>query len=482
VESPRGTAAASPHRSAVRHAAAIVTAALVAGIAIRCALIVVAPRYGFLGDHADYVCWGRQAVSRGVLDLYRTSPSTCPTIVYPSGGEAQIFNTGSNQRLNYPPLAAYVFWGAGRTLAAIDPPQTANTVASRAVYAITTSVAELVTAVGAAALVGLYAGATVAASAFALTFLAPPLLADGPFWGQTEAWILAPAVWMVWAMARERWLLAGALWGVALALKPSGLLFAPVWAYAFLFRTRRARVLLGGVAAALVVNAAALPFWLSSGAAWLQASYLANYVYDLHWTTMLTFNVWYIDLLLTERIDSRAPLLGLPRDLWGTGLLVLGILGAFALARRWERRHPQRSRLGVLPLATLVTLAAVNLPTRVHGTYTAFMAPFVICTAFLVPRAWPGAAAILVTATLQILSWQWGHLLAVHVLPNENQLPPARYAERRALRARDRPREWALTLASLGAAAAVSGAVATARARPEEMEGDSGAATRDAPG
>jgi hypothetical protein len=465
----------------VRRAAVIVALALVAGIAARVALVAIAPRYGFLGDHVDYVCWGRQAVARGVLDLYRTPPSTCPAIVYPSGGSTQLLKTGSDQILNYPPLATSVFWGAGHLLAALDPSQTANTVTARAVYAISTSLAELVTAAGAAALVGLSAGTTAAASAFALTLLAPPLLADGPFWGQTEAWILAPAIWMVWAMARERWLLAGALWGVALALKPSGLLFAPVWGYAFLFRAPRARVLLGGVAAAVVVNAAALPFWLSSGTAWLRTTYLANYVYDLHWTTMLTFNVWYIDLLLTERIDSRLPLLGLPRDLWGTGFLVLGLLGAFALARRWERRHPERGPLGIVPLATLVTIAAVNLPTRVHGTYAAFMAPFVICTAFLVPRAWPGAAAILVTATLQILSWQWGNLLAVHVLPNENQLPAARYAQRRALRARDRPREWALTLASLGAAAAVVGAVAAARPRRKETKATAGRRAGDTP-
>lgn len=465
----------------MRRAALIVAAALVAGIAARLALVMIAPRYGFLGDHVDYVCWGRQAVTRGVLDLYRTPPSTCPTIAYLSGGSAQRLTTGSNQRLNYPPLAAYILWGSGHALAALDASQTANTVTSRAVYATATSVAELVTAAGAAALVGLCAGSMAAASAFALTLLAPPLLVDGPFWGQTEAWILAPAVWMVWAMAGERWLLAGVLWGVALALKPSGLLFAPVWAYAFLFRTPRARVLLGGTVAAVVVNVVALPFWLSSGTTWLQTTYLANYVYDLHWTTMLTFNVWYIDLLLTERLDSRAPLLGLPRDLWGTGLLVLGLLGAFALARHWERRHPERSRLGILPLATLVTIAAVNLPTRVHGTYAAFMAPFVICTAFLVPRTWPGAAAIVVTASLQILSWQWGNLLAVHVLPNENQLPPARYAERRALRARDRPREWALTLASLGAAAAVAGAIAAARPRRQESDADTRGTAGDAP-
>jgi hypothetical protein len=54
------------------------------------------------------------------------------------------------------------------------------------------------------------------------------------------------------------------------------------------------------------------------------------------------------------------------------------------------------------------------------------------------------------------------------VLPNEQALPPARQAERRALRARDEPREWALTLLSLGAAAGVFAAMATAGRRRDD--------------
>ena len=78
------------------------------------------------------------------------------------------------------------------------------------------------------------------------------------------------------------------------------------------------------------------------------------------------------------------------------------------------------------------------LPTRVHSTYGAFTAPFLIATAFLVPRATLGAVACMVTISLQILSWQWGNLLAMHVLPDESVFPPERRA-RRAGDARDRP-------------------------------------------
>ncbi len=441
---------------------AIVLVAVVVGIVARVWLVALAPRYGFLGDHVDYVCWGREAVDVGVLALYSRPPGACPTRAYVDGQWGDIV-TGSNQRLNYPPLAAYVFWAEGHLLAAIDRSRTANTVASRAVFALSTSVAELVAAIGTAALVLDAAGPTVAALAFATTWLAPPLLADGPFWGQTESWILAPAVWMVWAMGRERWLVAGALWGVALALKPSALLLGPLWAYAAAFRPSRLRVLAGGATAVAVLNLIALPFWLASGVAWLRTAYLANYVYNLHWSTMMTFNVWYAELLVNGVLDSRAALLGVSRDTWGTLLLVAGLLVAFAITRSWERRRPERQSLAFVPLAALVTLAAVTFPTRVHSTYTAFAAPFLIATACLVPRTIVSAAVMLVAATLQILCWQWAHLLAVHVLPNERSLPPARQAERRAMRDIDRPREWALTLVSLGATAAIFATLARRR-------------------
>ncbi len=435
---------------------------LLVGIAARAWLLGLAPQYGFLGDHVDYVCWGRQAVAAGVRDLYVHPPSSCLAEVTVDG-RAQRIQTGTGERLNYPPLAAYVFALQGRLLQARDPDPLANTLTARTVYATSTTLAELVTALGIYALVRSFAGPWAGVAAFGATWLAPPLLLDGPFWGQTESWILAPGVWMVFAMTRGRWITAGVLWGVALALKPSGLIFAPLWLYAFLFRPARLRVVLAGVMALLVTNAIALPFWIDSGLAWLRVTYLDNFVYRLHWTTAMSFNVWYAELLTTGILDPREPLFGVARDVWGTVLLATGLALAFALVRRWERRDPARADLGMLPLAALVMLAAVLLPTRVHSTYGAFTVPFVIGTAFLVPRATIGALACLVTMSLQILSWQWGNLLAMHVQRDESIFPAQQRAWRRELRARDVPREWALTLANLAAAAAVAGGIATAR-------------------
>jgi hypothetical protein len=443
-------------------------AIVLAGLAARAVLLELAPRYGFTGDHVDYVCWGRQTGAAGVLDVYRTPPGECVGD-FVIDGRLERMASGTSERLNYPPLAAYVFWAQGWLLQRLDPQAIANTLTSRTVYATSTTIAELITALGVFALVRSFAGTGAAVAAFGATWLAPPLLIDGPFWGQTESWVLAPAIWMLVAMVRERWLTAGLFWGVALALKPSGVLFGPLWLYAFLFRRSRPHVMVGGIAAVALLNVTALPFWLDSGATWLRATYLDNFVYRLHWTTAMAFNVWYVDLLATGVLDARQPILGVSRDMWGFLLLGGGLATAFVLARRWER-HAAHPGLGMLPLATLVTLAAVMLPTRVHSTYGAFTTPFLIATAFLIPRTTLGAVACLVTISLQILSWQWANLLAMHVLPDERAFSPQVQAHRQELRARDRPREWALTLANLAAALAVTVAVATADSARRDRE------------
>lgn len=464
IDPPTSGAAATSRRGDV---VTLLVVAFVLGLVARAALLSIAPRWGFSGDHVDYVCWGRQAVAAGVLDLYRAAPGSCPAVLFLDGRETRL-DSGSNQRLNYPALSAYVFALQGRLHRALDPNAVANTLTSRTVYATSTTLAELVMALGVLVLVASFAAPRTAALAFAATWLAPTLLVDGPFWGQTESWVLAPAVWMLVAMTRDRWIAAGVFWGVALALKPSGMIVAPLWLYAFLFRPARVHIVLGGVVAVLVVNVSALPFWLDSGDAWLRATFTENYVYALQWTTAMAFNVWYVDLLWTGVLDPRVPVFGLDRDTWGMLFLAVGLAGSFALARAWERQNPDRATLGVVPAAALIMLAAVMLPTRVHSTYGAFTTPFLVATAALIPRSVLGAAACFVTISLQILSWQWGNLLAMHVQPDESIFPPAQRARRAEMRAIDRPREWALTIANLAAAGTVAVGVAagTRRRRP----------------
>ena len=47
-----------------RRAVAVIVTAALAGLVARAWLLDLAPRYGFTGDHVDYVCWGREAVDR----------------------------------------------------------------------------------------------------------------------------------------------------------------------------------------------------------------------------------------------------------------------------------------------------------------------------------------------------------------------------------------------------------------------------------
>src|SRR5690242_12664679 len=96
----------------------VVAAALLVGIAARGVLLQAAPRYAFFGDHVDYVCWAREAVDAGVLELYTRPPGPCPARLYAPGQEPQNIISGANERLNYPPLAAYTFWVEGLLLRA----------------------------------------------------------------------------------------------------------------------------------------------------------------------------------------------------------------------------------------------------------------------------------------------------------------------------------------------------------------------------
>src|SRR5205085_727061 len=101
---------------------------------VRAVLLELAPVYGFFGDHVDYVCWGRQIVATGLLDVYKHPSPRCRANATIDGRPVTI-ESGTGERLNYPPLAAYVFALEGRLLERLEPNPSANTVTSRTVYA-----------------------------------------------------------------------------------------------------------------------------------------------------------------------------------------------------------------------------------------------------------------------------------------------------------------------------------------------------------
>ena len=472
----------------------LVVVAAVLGCLARGWLIWISPAHKAPWDHHEYVRWGIQASRQGLLSMY-TSP--------PPESDAQLAEgrTRIHHRwqyiCNYPPLAAYLFRVKGAVHGVIDPERVSNTRAAHYVYSAAAVVADLLLAWGCLAVVSALAGRRAGQVAFAVAWLAPPIMLDSCFWQQTDSWAMAPGVWMLHAMMRRRWVLAGLCWGTALALKTQGILLAPIWVFAWLLQWRRGRrfpagrsrvgVIAGAAAGLAWLNLLALPFWLTSGSAWLQNSFVRNLRDEAPRTTLKAFNVWYLDLLLTEDPGTENTLLGVEKDTWGKGLALAGLLLAGALG--WRSGPGQADRL--LLFAGLWLLLVVMLPTRVHERYLLLALPFLACLACVVPRFWIGLVALLIVATFQVTVYEWMsmgagtwpeyeqgareyHARALEQTPPEmrDQLPTRdralelarrKYAE---LRAPDRVREWMLTVLSLVGSLAVVYAAVSGRRRP----------------
>ncbi|MGH7898133.1 MAG: hypothetical protein ACREQQ_09280, partial [Candidatus Binatia bacterium] len=193
----------------------IVVAALLAGLGVRAALIVISPRHGYFADHDDFVRWGIQAVDEGILSLYVHAPPPRPAVFVGADGRRSLRTRYFERILNYPPLVPYGLWLEGIAHQRLDPQRYANTVLARGVYSALSILGDLLTAWGCFSIVRALATPLEAAVTFAVVFLLPPLFIDSTLWGQKDSWVLAAAVWMVEAMGRERWWRGGFLWGLA---------------------------------------------------------------------------------------------------------------------------------------------------------------------------------------------------------------------------------------------------------------------------
>ncbi len=118
-------------RSSSRAPRVVIATALVVGLALRIALVMLAPRYGYFGDHDDYVRWGIQAVDRGVTTLYREPPPRQPAVSIAPDGRMSLSVREYDRILNYPPLAAYVLWLEGAVHKRLDDHRYVNTIRAR---------------------------------------------------------------------------------------------------------------------------------------------------------------------------------------------------------------------------------------------------------------------------------------------------------------------------------------------------------------
>lgn len=475
--------------------------------------------YGWPADHATYVIWARHMTSTvgGLVGIYTTPPDQRIKVRL-SFGETFVHH-GQGELVNYPPLGVYLIYLQGLLHRILDPELIANTAIARAVFDLFALVGDLLLAWGVWRTAGTAFGDREATVAFGVIYLIPPVWLDSCWWGQTDSWVLAPAVWIVWSLMRRRWLLAGALWGVGLALKPQAVLLAPVWAFVWLASLtpawrrefggsssplkkgtggllghvrdpgERARlgasslfprasrwrdsvgIATGVVVAVAVVNFIALPFWLTSGDAWLQQSYLRNLLDEAPHTTLRAFNIWYVDLLLTLDTDVGRTLVGLTRDRWGQVLSVAGLLVAAGMAWRCRYAIPHR----ILLFAGGMLLVAVMLPTRVHERYILMCLPFLVTAAAGWRRLWSGVAGLIVVACLQLTVYHWLPLGAdawsrrlkedtishhskalaktppelLDQLPTQDEAVHMRFEFFREEQRRTAPMEWAVTILAL---------------------------------
>jgi hypothetical protein len=457
----------------------------VTALILRVALLPLGPRYGYQWDHDDMVRWGIQATDAGLLTLYDVPAARWDMLVW-SRDRWVVKQRTVDRRFVYPPLTAYLTYAMGFVFAKVGEDRLINTVTSRAVFAAFSFLADFLLAWACAALVACYKPGRPAMVTYALLLFLPMFWWDSVGWGQIDTVMLAPAVWMMWAMVRARWLLAGILFGMTAMLKPQAVLFLPVWALAFVVARPVWRPLLSLVLATAVASVMALPFMLHSGFEWLRVSYLHNLLAAFPATTLKAFNLWYADLLICGSRDASASWLGVAKDWWGRGLVCLALAGGFAwFVTRW-RREPR----GLILWAGVSLLACVMLPTRVHERYILGALPFLIVAAMLWRRLWPGVVMLLVVATAQ-LAWPiwlqappggWANEKAKAVARYEARiatLPPDRRADAPDLaeyvrRARQRhfsrhadtiALEWGLVALALAGSAATAAAVVSLRAR-----------------
>ena len=454
----------------------------------RMAILPFASRYGYQYDHDGFVRWGIQATDVGLLTLYDRPPPRWDMQVMKEG-QRRITQQKEEHLCNYPPLAIYLLYCSGVVFKAVGSDRLINTCTSRAVFESWSILADVVLALGCAAIVARLKPGGAARWTYLLVLAAPPFWLDSVIWGQMDSVALAPAMWMLWAVIAGRWWLAGLFFGLMAGFKTQALLLVPLWIWILLVcRPWWKPVLSLGMAMA-VLQAVALPFTLHSGWAWWRSAYLENLTVACPQTTLMAFNLWYVNLLSTDCGDVMVRWWGLTKDTWGRVFLAIGLAGGYVwLLRRWRRDHR-----GLVLFAALSLLFLVMLPTRVHERYLILMLPFLALATAIWPRFWPGLGLLLLVATAQ-MTWpmwlsavpsQWPMIERQITQSFERRIPPAERSKHlpwltadlasakrhyQSRRSRTVGLEWTLTGYALAGAlwtAAVAAAVKPREAREE---------------
>lgn len=479
---------------------------------LRAVLVLAAPRYGYTGDHFEILGMGRVAMDRGLTRVYSATPEEQPIVrgwAMQRNGTAKIIERRNVVLPNYPPIATTVFWAQSRWLGVADPAFLANTTYTRTITSLVPWACEALIALGVGWLAFALTGRTSAADgARAVTWLAPPVMMNGAFFGQYDALALAPAVLAVVAMVGGQWVGAGVGVGLTLLTKPQGLLMLPIAGFAALVANpagiaplaRRLATL--AAATMLTVAVGTAPWMLADGLAWVQRCYQMSFLDLYPSTTLEAFNVWYLAGLLAERqpsfdvTASSVAIAGLSRDGWGRFLVATALVGVALLC---GLRHRARPALAIVLFAGLWLWSACMWPTRVHERYLLYAVPFLVAAAVPLRRLRPAVAIVLLVATMQHgwTTWRRGQGLGTFnrrtveqlhrervqtywrgrpmnienakASPTESESLQTAFERHRA--ARQLGIDWTLTLLSIGAYLTAL-VVASRRPRDDEPAGD----------
>jgi len=385
-----------------RSSAGFYVLATLAGLAVRVAALLLAPRYGYLYDHDDMVRWGIQATDRGLTTLYESPPPRWK-LQHWMDGQWRLGQRNLDQQCNYPPLSVYLLAASASLFKAASTDRIINTHASRFLFCGWSLVLDVLLAAGCAALAARFRPGRAARLAYLLALLAPPTWLVSCLWGQVDTWMLAPAVWMVYAMTSGRWILAGVMFGLAAALKPQAAAFVPVWFLALLITRPRWKPLGSLAIGGACLFGLALPFTLSGGFEWWRQSYERNLLaHSQGFTTLMAFNIWYLDCLLSGNIDETVRWLGVSKVVWGNVLLAVYMVAGFVLVLARHRRN----LLVHLIWTVFVLVGLVMLPTRVHERFLLLVIPF-LSTAAVLERRFRVAAILLTLACTAQVAWPY---------------------------------------------------------------------------
>ena len=381
-----------------------------AALLFRGCLNFVSPRFDYVSDHADFARWGMQAADDGVRSLYVQRPPSHEIRIWHES-EWKVTRWNADRICNYPPLSTYFLRISGIAHRVLSDDRLLNTTLSRSLYSFWSALCDLLLALAGTFIVGRQVSRTMAMWCWVVLLFLPPLWLDSMIWGQWDAMVIAPTLWMLYFMMRWRFGVAGLLWGIALATKAQAVLFAPVWVLLVVPRESRKPALKGWLAACLTLLALAMPHLLSTGWEWWHQSYWKTVASSsgeyVQFTTLHAFNIWYVDLLLTAA-EATDPILGMTRRSLG---FLLAFLAAGGVWHRVLRPHTRDPR-SLLLFAAMSLLAFVMLPTAVHERYLVIVLPYLLVCAFLWPRLWSPVAMLCLVATAQ-LTWPiWSHTLA----------------------------------------------------------------------